>query len=695
MVVALAAVLVTACGGSAPASDPNLWLEELDSPRVQAWVTGENEKTLGVLEQDSRYAGNLSQALELGSAPDRLPTPTFVDGMIGNFWQDTDHRRGIWRETTATDYESPQPHWRTVLDLDALAAAEGRDWVWKGIDCSPATRTRCLVQLSDGGEDAVTIREFDRATGQFVAGGFELERGKQYATWVDDDTLLVSREWQAGEKTASGYPYIVKRVQRGQRLDQAVEVARGEPSDGLGTVALRLDGAAGRRLTLVVRRPSFYEARVTLVDGTRTAAVALPDKADIEGMVGDRVLISLRTEWTSGATTFPSGSLVALNADDLAADPGNLLPAPVWSPGPQDALRQVVTTHDRVVVTSLSDVRGRAAIFTPQPGGTWSAAPVPVPDLMTVDAVDADSRGDTAYLSVTSLVTPTTLWRLDADDGRFDPVKSAPARFDSSRFVVEQLKATSSDGTQVPYFIVRAADMRYDGTNPTILWGYGGFGSSALQPYSGVLGRLWLERGGVYVIANIRGGGEYGPSWHEAARKTQRQKAFDDFAAVGRDLMDRRITAPRHLGIQGGSNGGLLMGVEFTQHPEMWNAVNIQIPLLDMVRYEQIAAGASWVGEYGTVADEAEAEFLESISPYAQVRSGVRYPEPFIWTSTRDDRVGPQHARKFAARLAELGVPYLFYEPTQGGHGGGTTIDEQARTSALEYTYFQRRLMPG
>ncbi|UFS93168.1 prolyl oligopeptidase family serine peptidase [Nocardia huaxiensis] len=689
----LSAVLVTACGSSGPAADPHQWLEELDSPRVQDWVAAENEKTLAVLEADSRYAENFRQALDLAGASDRLPTPAFVDGMIGNFWQDGEHRRGIWRETTVADYESAQPQWRTVLDLDALALSEGRDWVWKGIDCSPATRTRCLVELSEGGEDAVTVREFDRAAGAFVAGGFELERGKQQVTWVDDNSLLVSREWNPGEKTASGYPYVVKRWQRGQTLDQAVEIARGEPSDGLATAAIRLDGAQGRRLTLVGRRPSFYESRMSLVDGTRTTPVALPAKSDLEGMVGDRVLLSLRADWSTGGTTFTAGSLISFRADELTADPGNPRPTLVWAPGPLESLRQVATTADRVVVTSLYDVRGRATVFAPQPDGTWSATAVPVPDNATVTAVDADSRGDTVYLSVTSLLTPATLWRLHTGDGRFDPVKSAPARFDSSRYVVEQLKATSPDGTQVPYFLVRATDLRYDGTNPTILWGYGGFGISTLQSYNGLLGRLWLDRGGVYVLANIRGGGEYGPAWHDAALKTQRQNAFDDFAAVGRDLMDRRITSPRHLGIQGRSNGGLLMGVEFTQHPEMWNAVNIQVPLLDMVRYEQIAAGASWVGEYGSVAEPAEREFLESISPYAHVRAGVRYPEPLIWTTTKDDRVGPQHARKFAARLAELGVGYLFWEPTQGGHGGTTNIDEQAHTSALEYTYFQRQLM--
>ncbi|MGV9409763.1 prolyl oligopeptidase family serine peptidase [Nocardia sp. NPDC003693] len=691
---ALTVALVAACGGSDPDSDPHRWLEELDGPRVQSWVAAENAKTLDVLEKDPSYAGNLTAAVELGKAPDRLPLPRFHGGAVGNFWQDGEHQRGIWRESTVAGYEAPQPEWKTVLDLDALAAAEGRNWVWEGMNCAPGAGTRCLVELSEGGEDAVTVREFDRSTGQFVADGFVLDRGKQYTSWVDENTLLVSREWTPGDKTVSGYPYVVKRWQRGEPLADATEVLRGDPADGLGTAPFLLDGGPGERVSMVVRRPSFFEAQVSVLRDGQAVRIALPPKADVEGMVGDRILVSLRQDWSAAdGGAFTSGSLISLRADEVLSAPDQPRATLVYAPGPTQTLQQVMTTRSHLITTSLDDVRGRATVYTPLPDGGWSAVPVALPENATVDAVDADSRGDTAYLTVSSPVTPVTLWRLDTAAGRADPIKAAPARFDASRFVVEQLKATSPDGTRVPYFIVRAAGMKYDGKNPTIMYGYGGFGSTSTPGYNGLLGRLWLERGGVYVIANIRGGGEYGPAWHEAALKTQRQRAFDDFRAVADDLIARDVTTPRHLGIQGGSNGGLLMGVQFTQHPELWNAVDIQIPLLDMVRYEQIAAGASWVGEYGTVADPTERAFLQSISPYAQLRSGVAYPTPFVWTTTKDDRVGPQHARKFAARLSELGAPYFFYEATQGGHGAGANIDERARTSALEYTYFVRQLM--
>ncbi|WP_433525405.1 prolyl oligopeptidase family serine peptidase [Nocardia pseudovaccinii] len=692
-VLALTAVLVTACGGASTPTDPYLWLEELDSPRVQQWVATENARTLGILEQDPRFAGNLAAATELGKSPDRLPTPTLRDGGVDNFWQDGDHTRGIWRTTSVADYESPQPNWNTILDLDALAAAESKNWVWKGIDCDPVTHKRCLVSLSEGGEDAVTVREFDRTTNRFVPDGFVLARSKQYASWGDENTLLVSREWQPGETTTSGYPYIVKQWRRGQSLTDAVELTRGDKADGLATAPLLLDNGVGRRLRLVLRRASFWENEVSLVGATGLVRVALPPKSDLQGFVGNRILVSLRQDWTTDGATFTAGSLISLDADELIADPTRLRARPVYVPNASQTLEAVLTTRDRIVVTSLDDVKGRATVYTPQPDGSWSAAPVSLPDNATVHAVDADSAGSLAYLTVTSFLDPTTLWRLDTATGAVAPVKTSPRQFDSSRYVVEQQKATSPDGTKVPYFVVHAADMKFDGTNPTIMYAYGGFGSSMTPNYNGLMGRLWLDRGGVFVLANIRGGGEFGPAWHEAALTINRQRAFDDFAAVGRDVIDRKVTAPSRLGIQGGSNGGLLMGVELVQHPELWQAVDIEIPLLDMVRYEQIAAGASWVGEYGSVADPVQRAFLESISPYRNLRPGVRYPEPFVWTSSKDDRVGPQHARKFAARLAEFGDPYLFYEATEGGHGGGTNIDETARTSALEFTYFMRKLM--
>ena len=691
----LVAVAAAACGGSdAAPDDPYLWLEELDSPRVHTWVDEQNRRTLDVLEHDSRYADNLAQATALAKSSDRIALPQFEDGTaVDNFWQDGDHKHGIWRETSVADYETPQPHWTTLVDLDELSRAEGKNWVWKGAVCDPVTHHRCLLSLSDGGEDAVTVREFDRTTKQFVPDGFVVPRGKMEVAFSDENTVLISREWQPGETTVSGYPYVVKQWHRGQPLGAATEIARGERDDQLSTAPAVLDNGAGRRIEFVVRGRTFFEHDTELLTATGPVHTALPPKSNVAGFIGNHVLVSLDQEWQVGATTYPAGALVSVDADRLIADPQHPAVTPVYVPGPSQSLTNVQTTRDHAVVTSLDDVRGRATVYTPQPDGSWSGTPVALPDNATIDNVTADPTGDRAYLTVTSFLDPTTLWSLDTTGAAARQVKSTPAQFDSSRYVVEQRKATSPDGTAVPYFVVHAADMKYDGTNPTLLYAYGGFAASETPSYSGMLGRLWLDHGGVYVLADIRGGGEFGPAWHEAARTTHRQRAFDDFAAVGKDLVTRNITTPRRLGIQGGSNGGLLMGVEFVQHPDMWNAVDIQVPLLDMMRYEKIAAGASWVDEYGSVDDPTQRAFLESISPYAQLRPGVTYPEPLVWTTSKDDRVGPQHARKFAARLAEYGKPYLFYEAGAGGHGSGADREEQAHTGALEFTYLMRQLM--
>ncbi|MFI5780473.1 prolyl oligopeptidase family protein [Nocardia sp. NPDC051570] len=688
MAVVLAAAGV-ACGQSSSSGDEFRWLEDNDSQRVQQWVAAENAKTLGALQQDSRYADNLAQAKEIGNSPDRLATPTIIHGEIYNFWQDPQHRQGIWRKTSVADYESPQPNWVTVLDVDALARSEGKSWVWKGADCEPAGE-RCLVELSEGGEDAVTVREFDLPAKQFVPDGFTLPRGKQDVAWLGGNSLLVGREWQPGQLTSSGYAYVVKQWDRGRPLDAAVEVGRGQAGD-VSTRPVVLTDGEDHRLALLDRNPSFFDHEYRLlVNGA--APVALPPKADLQGMVANRVLFSLQQDWSVDGINYPAGTLVALDADELARDPGHLRPTVVYAPGPSEALEQVMTTRDQVVVLSLQDVRGRATVYNPRPDGSWAATPLALPDNAAISATAADDHSGLSYLTVTSFLDPPALWRLDTTTDALASVKTTPPQFDSTGLAVDQWKATSADGTQVPYFVVHRADMPLDGNNPLILNAYGGFGVSSTPSYSGVLGRLWLARGGAFALANTRGGGEFGPAWHEAALTTNRQRAFDDFAAVGRDLIDRKITSARHLGITGASNGGLLMGVEFTQHPELWNAVDIGVPLLDMLRYQQIAAGASWVGEYGSVDDPAQRAFLAKISPYAQLKSGVHYPEPFIWTTTKDDRVGPQHARKFAARLNSLGDPYLYYEGSEGGHGAGANIDESAVTTALRYTYFMRQL---
>ena len=675
-----------------PGRDPNLYLEDVNGARALDWVKAQNARSLKLLESDPRYAGLHDQALALAEAKDRIPTPQFLGGQVYNFWQDAGNVRGLWRATGVGDYAQPQPQWRTVLDLDQLSKAEGANWVWKGADCERPHERLCMVELSDGGEDAVTAREFDLATSRFVDGGFRLPHSKQNLDWIDSNTLLVARDWGAGTMTASGYPFVVKVLHRGQGLRQAQTVFQGRATDQEGVTPRVLVDGQGRRAIVLTRNVTFFETEQYLLTDQGVRRLALPAKVDIDDLVAGRLVVTLREDWSANGTAFKAGSVVALDLAAAQADPDRLSATLVWAPGPREAVSEVAATRNRLVVTGLDNVRGRAWVFTPTDAG-WTQARLDLPDNAAISLVSTSSADDQAFLGVTSFLSPTTLWLADGWSGRLDQVKALPPKFDAANLVTEQFEATSKDGTRVPYFLVHRKDLRYDGANPTLLYGYGGFEISMTPNYSPGLGKLWLERGGTYALANIRGGGEFGPAWHEAALTVHRQRAYDDFAAVGEDLIARKITSPRRLGIRGGSNGGLLMGVEFEQHPELWNATIIDVPLLDMLRFEQIAAGASWVGEYGSVSDPEQRAFLASISPYANLRAGVKYPEPFIFTTTKDDRVGPVHARKFAARMEALGLPFLYYENTEGGHAAGANLRETAREQALEMTYLTEKLM--
>ena len=675
--------------------EPPAFLSAVEGRQALDWVGAQNGRTFGVLERDPRYDGFHTDALAIAQSHDRIPTPRMIGGALYNFWQDAQHRRGIWRRADLASYRTASPRWHTVIDLDALSAAEHANWVWKGVECEEPAERRCLVMVSDAGEDATTAREFDLPSERFIpgGGGFVLPHSKQEIAWEDPDTLLVARDWGpdhgAGSLTASGYPFIVKRLHRGQALDQATEVARGVPADVSDQPQVMVDGD-GHRATLILRGVSFFANQYDLVTPHALVRLALPPKAKVVALVANRLVAKLNQEWQPAAgPAMAAGSLVAL---DLAHP--DAAPQLVFAPAAHQSVEaeEVAGTRGHLVAAVYDNVRGQGWVFSPTAAG-WTARRLPLPDNVSVSVIDAGPHDDRAFLQVTGFLTPTQLWLADAGTGDATRVKALPAQFAASGLVVEQLQATSKDGTTIPYFLVHRRDLKRDGSNPTELTAYGGFGVSSTPLYSGAIGRLWLARGGVYALANIRGGGEFGPAWHEAGRKTQRQRVFDDFAAVGRDLVARGITSPRRLGIRGRSNGGLLMGVEFTQHPELWRAVIIGVPLLDMLHFETMAAGASWVDEYGSVSKPTERAFLARISPLDNLRAGVRYPEPFLFTSTKDDRVGPVHARRFAWRMGQLGLPFLYYEDTEGGHAGTANLAEVAHEQALETTYLTRRLM--
>ncbi len=696
-VLALGAVSGTAVRSQAPAAgatDKYVWLEDVSGERAMKWVTEHDAQTAAVLRKDPNFAPFQADALRIGEDKRRLAFPQLHGDLVYNFWQDAANPRGLLRVTGTADYATPAPHWRTLLDVDALNKAEGKSWVYKGMEVLQPEDRYALVRLSAGGEDADEVREFDLRQGKFVPDGFVMPRSKQEMTWVDHDTLLVARDWGAGTMTASGYPFVVKEWKRGTPLESATEVFRGSPTD-IRCEALLLRDGQGHTLQVLDEGLTFFESKLFVRTPRGVQPLALPPKANVVDLLDGEVLVRLRQDWTPAAGTsgFKQGSLVSLHLADVLRDPAHLRPQVVFAPTATEFLDGSSSTKNRLIVTTLNHVQGGGYTYT-HSGGKWTRQPLAVPPNVTVDIASANDSNDALALTMTGFLTPTSLVMGDAGEPKsLRTVKSQPALFDAANLTVEQLAATSRDGTQVPYFIVHRKDMKYDGGNATLLNAYGGFESSETPDYSGVRGKLWLERGGVFVLANIRGGGEFGPAWHEAGLKTNRQRIYDDFAAVGKDLVARKITSPRHLGIIGGSNGDLLMGVEMEQNPTLWNAVVIQVPLLDMLGYEHIAAGASWVGEYGSVTVPKERAFLATISPYNNLKPDVTYPEPLIFTTTKDDRVGPQHARKFAALMEEQKHPFLYDEIVEGGHGSGADIKQTATTNAETFVYLTRKLM--
>nr|WP_269515215.1 prolyl oligopeptidase family serine peptidase [Brevundimonas subvibrioides] len=677
------------------ATDPWLWLEEVDGERAMAWVNEHNTRSLGVLQGDPRYEALHEQALALVQARDRIPAPGFTHaGMIDNFWQDADHVRGVWRRTTLDSYRTDAPEWQTILDIDALSAAEGKNWVYKGSTCLPPEERLCLISLSDGGKDAVVIREFDSEARTFVAGGFELPESKGSVAWVDADTLLVARDFGPGTLTTSGYPMIVKRLKRGQTIDQAETVFTGQPSDvSVSGYTLR-DADGGVQAILINRGISFYEGETHRLnpDGT-TTQLALPAKSDIDALVQGQLVVTIKQDWTApSGQTFQTGDVVAWPLTDWLIDPTTQARL-IIRPTEREAVEAITATRNHLIVGLFENVRGAAYVYTPGPDGDWARRRLDLPQNATIGLGSASEIDDRVFVNVSGYLTPQSLYLADATSGAVAPVKALPAKFDADGMTVDQFEARSADGTMIPYFVVHKTDLALDGSNPTLLYGYGGFQSSLLPGYSPTVGKLWLERGGVYVVANTRGGGEFGPNWHDAALQENRQRAHEDFQAVALDLIARNITSQPRLGIMGGSQGGLFMGAMLTQRPDLINAAVIQVPLFDMLRFHRLLAGASWIAEYGNPDIPEERAWIQAYSPYQNLRAGQPYPEVFIHTSTKDDRVHPGHARKAAARLEELGYPVLFYENTDGGHAAGANLQETARRIALEYTYLSRRLM--
>jgi prolyl oligopeptidase len=670
------------------AVDPFAYLEDIHGARAMAWVEKQNRRTAAVLETDPRFEPFRKEALAIFTAKDRIPIPGFLGDQIDNLWQDETHPHGLWRVTTAKDYRADNPHWRTLINLDALSKTEGRSLFFKGASCLAPEDRLCLVRLSEGGGDAVEIREFDAKVGAFIDGGFHFAKSKQDAAWLDRDTLLLASDFGPGTLTQSGYPFIVKLIKRGETTDRAAVAFRGAPTDVrvFPRVFRKSDGAVAE--VLIGHNVGFFSTiYMRLLPDGATAPLDLPPKNKVFGYLAGRLIVEADEAWpaTNQHGAFAAGALVAVDPKTGGADL-------IFQPNSREALVAVAVTKDRLLVHRLENVLGVIDAYQPEATG-WRHKTLALPGGASLDVTAADRGSDQAFVTSESFLDPTALWAVDAATGAVAKVKSLPARFDASKDVTEQHFATSADGTRIPYFLVRPKAMKRDGSTPVQMFGYGGFQLSETPAYKPELGKLWLERGGAYVVANLRGGGEFGPAWHEAAMGEHRQRAFDDFAAVAEDLIATKVTSPRRLGIYARSNGGILTSVSITQHPELFNAAVIESPLIDMLRYNHLSAGASWMAEYGNPDVPADRAVIAKYSAYTQLKPGVKYPEPYITTNTEDDRVHPGHARKFAAELEALGDPYLFYENTFGGHAMDADPDLSARRWARHYVYLSEKLM--
>lgn len=675
-------------------ADPFLWLEAVEGDAALAWVRARNAETMGTLAATDAFARTRDAVRAVLDSDARIPEVHKLGEFYYNFWKDASHVRGLWRRTTLAQYRTANPDWETVLDIDALAEAEGVNWVWHGAAALRPAYRKALVSLSRGGADADVTREFDLVAKRFVApeqGGFLRPEAKGGLAWIDDDTVYVFTDFGAGTMTASGYPRIVKRWARGTPLAAASTVYEGLAEDMY--ISAYRSHTPGFERDFVSRSLAFYSSELFLVAaGGGLLPIDLPRSAQ-PYIKREWLLVELRDEWTVAGRTYPAGALLATNFDHFMAGGRDF--SVLFAPDPATSLAGVTWTRSRLVVDVLDDVKSRLHVLAPPAGGTgaWTRSEfigAPRFGSVHVGAVDSDDS-DQVWLSATDYLSPSTLSLATVGQAP-ELLKSMPAFFDATGLAIEQHFAVSDDGTRVPYFLVRRSDLVLDGTAPTLLYGYGGFEISLTPWYSGSLGRAWLAQGGVYAVANIRGGGEYGPRWHQLALKQNRHRAYEDFASVARDLVARGITSHPRLGAQGGSNGGLLAGNMLTRYPELFGAVVIQVPLLDMKRYSQLLAGASWMAEYGDPDDPAQWEFIKTFSPYHLLEADRTYPPVLFTTSTRDDRVHPGHARKMAAAMRAAGNDVTYYENIEGGHGGAANNAQEATMQALAYRFLWERL---
>ena len=665
--------------------DPYLWLEDVEGEKALAWAKEKSAADTAEIEATSEFEGIHSTLLEMYNSRDRIPMPSIRGSWIYNFWQDADHVRGIWRRTFLSEYLKESPSWEVVMDLDALAETEEENWVWKGTRFLEPENRYCMMSLSRGGADATVLREFDTVAKAFVEDGFVLPEAKSNVSWKDKNTLWVGTDFGEGSLTDSGYPRIVKMWQRGTDVSEATSVFEGIASDV--SVSGYSEHTPESVYDVIHKSPEFFRGTSYLRLGERLVKLEIPDDAELRGFFKKHMLVSLRNDWEIGENVYRQDSLLAIDLDSFLAGDRNF--EVLFEPEDRIALDSISSTLEHLIFTTLDNVSSRLYRLSLNSNG-WGREELSLPGLGSIRLGSSSTDANHFFFTYTDFLTPSSLYLVDKSF-ELRKMKSTPAWFETAGMRVEQNEAVSKDGTKIPYFVVTPKGFKANGRNPTLLGGYGGFEISSLPRYSGTIGSSWVEKGGVYVLANIRGGGEFGPKWHQAAMQEKHQTNFDDFIAVAEDLIARKITSPKHLGIRGGSQGGLLVGGCFTQRPDLFEAVVCAIPLLDMKRFNKLLAGASWMAEYGNP-DTDDWENMKLWSPYQNLDPKVDYPKVFFWTSTRDDRVHPGHARKMVAKMTDMGKPVFYYENTEGGHGGGANLNQRAYTDGLSFAYLWKML---
>ena len=685
----LITIIINACGMSNnddnKMKDPYLWLEDVEGKEALQWVESQNELTKERYSQAETFDETYNYLLDDYNSVDRIPFPSIRGQYIYNFWRDKNNIRGIWRRTSLESYQNDAPEWETIIDVDLLANEENKNWVWRGANCLGPDFKKCLVSLSDGGKDASVLREYDIETKTFVEGGFFAPEAKQYSDWINEDQVLIATDFGEGTLNESGYARQVRLWNRGDNLLSSEILFEGGYQDifSFPFSEIRPDG----NYFGVLEGPTFFTKILHLYSNDKLIKVDLPLKVDIYGTYQNLLLISIAEEWLG----FAIGSLLAVNIEDALAQ--NITSKSVkmlFEPTDTSFLRSVSIGKDQILVNTLDNIKGKITHFK-KIGKTWFESNLRGfdEDMLSISA--SDSWSNIAFIGSESFTQPTGLY-FSKDSEEFKKIKSLPRKFDPSVYEVNQFFSQSKDGTEIPYFQISRNDMVLNSSNPTLLYGYGGFEISLTPSYLSAFSRKWLDQGGVYVIANIRGGGEYGPKWHQSALKANRQRAYDDFISIAEDLISKGVTSPKNLGIRGGSNGGLLVGAVVTQRPDLFNAVICAVPLLDMYRYDKLLAGASWVDEYGDPDNEDEWEFIKKYSPYQNVFPNREYPEIYFYTSTKDDRVHPGHARKMAKKMLDQGHKIIYYENVEGGHSAASNYEQSAFMSALQLEYLNDKL---